>query len=127
LKGGLKKDLIDRLMRDNRRRANPKSMADKVKVLLNPVAAVKGTTKPPITQHYANTYKHVDNFNALLGLIQWPYKRMSPHWVWFIDTIRMVTVNAWILWQDKILSGNTEQHVLSLKEFIEEVCNELLV
>ncbi|MGH2612280.1 MAG: hypothetical protein ACRDFB_04445 [Rhabdochlamydiaceae bacterium] len=111
-------------MKDFDNKKNPRDFNFQLKNFLTPTAVVPADTKPTITTHYLNTFKKVDNFNALLSSVEWPYKQEKVELVWFINCLRMITINAWSLWMDLNSVDNIEDPQLSIKEFVRNICNQ---
>ena len=124
-KGGNKEKLIQRIIRHHNQQENPTTFQDKLRHFLTPTAKVHKNTKPVLTQHYANIFKLVDNFNQMLELLEWPYKTYSPHFVWLVNCIFMITINSWILWNDYNAVENIHATPEGLKQFAKDLLTEL--
>ena len=120
---GKKDKLIQRLIQNEKKMTNPEDMKMKLKSFLELTGAKKESDKPTITSYYADTYKLVDRFNALLGVLQWPYRINQVTLVWWINIIKMITVNAWIVWNDFNAMDNIDNEEESLKQFVKTLYN----
>ena len=109
------------------REMNPNSFKEKLDQFLHPTAVAVNNIKPTIIRHYANTYKLVDNYNALLAILKWPYRSDKVELVWLINSLLMVVVNTWVIWNDMKLVNSIESDEDSLKQFVKKLCDELLL
>jgi hypothetical protein len=114
------------LLKDFDQQTNPILFSDKLDCFLGPTAAVRGEDKPTITQHYADTFKAVDNFNQLLSLLHWPFKVEKVELVWFINCIILLAINSWSVWKDINSVDSLEDTNVSVKQFVKDLCDELL-
>jgi len=126
LKAGNKNDLLRRLRAREEVLLNPQTIKDKLEAFLNPTAVVQAETKPTLTTHYGEHFKLVDNFNALAAILHWPYRINKVEFVWFINSIIMLVVNAWTLWSDTYMATHEEDPKESLKDFVSSLVDELL-
>ena len=82
--------------------------------------------KPTITEYYRNSFKNVDNFNQLLGYLEYPYRIRTPELAWFIHSIKMMAIQTYVLWQDYKHKEPLQDESLSLKEWVKEMRDEML-
>jgi len=113
-------------MKDFDKQSNPILFSDKLDSFLGPTAAVRGENKPTITQHYADTFKAVDNFNQLLSLLPWRFRVEKVELIWFINCIKLIAINSWSVWKDINSVDLVEDTKLSVVQFVKELCDELL-
>jgi hypothetical protein len=125
LKGGNKDKLIERLIRNDNNSKNPNTFKLKLSNFLEPTGVVLEGSKPTITLQYADTYKLVDKFNALLGMIDWPFRIKEKTTVWWIHTLKLLVVNAWVMWNDIKAMDTINNEEENLKNFIITLCNSL--
>ena len=97
-----------------------------MKSFLQPTAALIDDTKPTITTWYADTFKTVDRFNVLLGHLKWNGKMMKKELIWWYYTFITLVVNTYLLWNDIKKTGNVTDEVVDLKQFVLNLCDELL-
>ena len=61
---------------------------------------LKLNEQPVINSFYAQTFREVDNFDALLGHVAWHPRLRSPEMFVLVHGLRMATVNAVTSWLD---------------------------
>jgi hypothetical protein len=123
---GKKDALISRLMKAKEANDNPDTVKQRLKAFLEPTGAMGRNEKPTITAWYANTFKSVDRFNALLGILKSKAKMMKKESVWWYYIFAMLVVNSYVLWNDIKATDSVEDETVSLKQFVLDLCDELL-
>ncbi len=116
--------MVGRLIKHYDIQTNPTNSQQRLKSFLTPTAVVQSGTKPTLTTHYADGYKLVDNFDQLLSFIKYPFKLKKPIQVWFIHTILFLVVNSWAIWNDLQAVDSVDNEQESLRQFIQDLCNE---
>jgi hypothetical protein len=123
---GIKEKLIERLIKAKDVNDDPQIFKEKLKSFLQPTAALADNIKPTITAWYADTFKAVDRFNALLGHLKWNGKMMKKQLVWWYYTFVTLIVNTYLLWNDIKATGSVTDEPSDLKQFVLDLCDELL-
>lgn len=124
--GGNKNKLINALVKHKKTPNREKEYQSKLEELLEPTGMVEDEELPQTIQHYKHTFNGVDRFSAYLGHFPWPYKVEKPEFLFFISCLRMAVINAWLL--ELNYDGNVREadDVLSLKNYISKLSNELM-
>lgn len=120
--GGNKADLIKRILNWEEKNAEPGKVVRELANFRRPKQSL--SHRPPINQHYADTFNHVDKFNRLLGEMSYrPSCRDVPTRL-ITGLITIAIVNSWALVQDHRVRNDDEEAV-SLKEGARELYLEL--
>ena len=105
---------------------NPDTVKQRLKAFLEPTGAMTGNEKPTIAAQYANSFKYVNRFNALLGILKSKAKMLKKESVWCYHIFAMLVVNSYMLWNDMKATDSVEDETVSLKQLVLDLCDELL-
>ena len=105
---------------------NPETYKEKLKILLQPVGSLPEKTKPTICQWHVDSFKNVDRFNSLIGILKWREKFNKKELVWWYYPFIIAVINSFILWNDTNATGSKEDDERNLKDYVDSLCNELL-
>lgn len=94
--------------------------------LISNTAKSTDDNPPPIAQHYRDTFKFVDNFNQLLGSIQYDHRVHSAPLVWLIGMIRMAAINTFTLYGDLKHGEVVDKDEEKVKQFIKLLAIDLM-
>jgi hypothetical protein len=68
---------------------------------------MKVDERPIINKHYVLTFREIDNFDTLLGLLAWRPRLRSQEMFFLVHCIRMTVVNIITSWLDLNHQENT--------------------
>jgi hypothetical protein len=120
--GGNKADLIKRILNWEEKIGEPGKLFRELGDFRRPKQNLPH--RPPINQHYAETFNHVDKFNRLLGEMTYrpPCRDIFSRLV--TGLISVAIVNSWALVQDHRARTDDEEKI-SLKASARELYLEL--
>lgn len=98
--GGNKDKLIERLLCHKFRQHQSSDADSKLEQFLQPTASASEDFQPTVNLFYAQTAKSVDRFNSLLGMIKYPMRIGDTKFLWFVYSILMTSINAWVIYSD---------------------------
>jgi len=97
---GNKQELIERILKFDKRMQNPTRLKDKIDYITIPTLEKSKHGEPVLSKHYSASFNGVDRFDAQLATIKYNYKTVNPEFIWFLALIRFAAVNSHVIYLD---------------------------
>jgi hypothetical protein len=99
----------------------PENLKNDILKFLTPTRSVAPELKPPITEHYAQSFSAVDRFGQYLGYMKYPYRIHNLKFLWFVSVLRNSVLNAFSLFCETKKIKETDNDHEDLILFIKSI------